>query len=206
MKIVTSWDDACKHDLKVVELLEKYNLPGIFYWPCNLARAKNVGRIQEFLTLNDCVEISKKFEVGSHTVTHQYLPDLNVQQIKNEIVVSKKFWEKLIDKPVTSFCYPRGRNNGMIRLLVKGAGYTDARTTIVGCTQPSQDPFLTTTSVHIGIDRVEYKGKCWEDFARDMLKRAREEDSIFHIFGHSWEIEKEKDWQALEDLFKEMKS
>jgi len=74
---------------------------------------------------------------------------------------------------------------------------------IIGCKS-----FLIPTAVHISIDRIEYKGKCWEDFARDMLKRAREEDSIFRLFGNSWEIEKEKekDWQALEDLFKEMKT
>lgn len=61
--------------------------------------------------------------------------------------------------------------------------------------------------MHVGVDRVEYKGKCWEDFARDILDRARKEDnSIFHVFGHSWEIEKNNDWQALEDFFKELKS
>lgn len=207
MKIITSWDDGCKHDFKIVELLEKHELPGIFYWPCNLSRSANLGKVKEFLTLNDCIEISKKFDVGSHTMTHQYLTELTtIKQITNEIVESKAFWEKVLDKTITSFCYPRGRNNSMIRLLVKGAGYKNARTTIVGCTQPSIDPFKETTSVHVGVDRVEYKGKCWEDFARDMLQKAREEEnSIFHIFGHSWEIEREKDWKALDNLFKEMK-
>jgi len=207
MKIVTSWDDGCKHDFKIVELLEKHELPGIFYWPCNLAKSKNVGKVKEFLTLNDCIEIAKKFDVGSHTVSHQYLTDLNVKQARNEIFESKKFWEDVLKREITSFCYPRGRNNGLIRVLVKNAGYKDARTTIVGCTQKSTDPILTNTTVHVGIDRVEYKGKCWEMYAREMLEKARkEENSIFHIFGHSWELEKEKDWKALDELFKELKS
>ena len=207
MKIVTSWDDACKHDLKLAELLEKYELPAIFYWQSNLEKAHNIGKVKEFLTIDDCIAISKKFEVGSHTVTHQYLTDLNTKQARNEIFISKQIWEGILGKPVTSFCYPRGRQNSIIRMLVKNAGYTDARTTVVGWTHKSTDAILTNTSVHVGVDRVEYKGKCWEDFAREILDRARkEDDSIFHVFGHSWEIERENDWQALDDFFKELKS
>lgn len=207
MKIVTSWDDGCKHDWKVVELLEKHNLPGIFYWPCNLEKSCNVGRVKEFLSIKDCIEISKKFDVGSHTVTHQYLTDINTKQARNEVFLSKEIWENILGKPVTSFCYPRGKTNKIVNMLVKNAGYTDARTTVVGWTQKGNDPFLTNTSVHVGVDRVEYKSKCWEDFAREMLEKARaKEDSIFHLFGHSWEIEKNNDWQALDDLFKELKA
>lgn len=207
MKIVTSWDDACKHDLKLAELLEKYELPAIFYWQSNLEKAHNIGKVKEFLTMDDCIAISKKFEVGSHTVTHQYLTDLNIKQARNEIFISKQIWEGILGRPITSFCYPRGRQNSIIRMLVKNAGYTDARTTVVGWTHKSTDAILTNTSVHVGVDRVEYKGKCWEDFAREILDRARkEDDSIFHVFGHSWEIERENDWQALDDFFKELKS
>lgn len=207
MKIVTSWDDGCKHDWKVVELLEKHNLPGIFYWPCNLEKSCNVGKVKEFLSINDCIEISKKFDVGSHTVTHQYLTDITTQQARNEVFISKQIWEDILQKPITSFCYPRGRQNGIIRMLVKNAGYKEARTTIVGWIEKSTDPVLTNTTVHAGVDRVEYKGKCWETFAREMLEKARtKENSIFHLFGHSWEIEKNNDWQALDDLFKELKT
>lgn len=207
MKIVTSWDDACKHDLRLAELLEKHELPATFYWQTNLEKAHNVGKVKEFLTMEDCIEISKKFEVGSHTVTHQYLTELNVKQARNEVFISKQIWESVLGRPITSFCYPRGRQNSIVRMLVKNAGYTNARTTVVGWLEKSTDPILTNTTVHVGMDRVEYKGKNWEDYARDMLVKARAKDnSIFHVFGHSWEIERNNDWQALDDFFKELKA
>lgn len=203
MKILTSWDDASHEDLKIAELLKKYNLPGIFYWPVNLEKSKNMKRVKKWLSLAECKEIAQSFEVGSHTITHQWLSELNTKQARNEIFDSRKFWQDQTGQEINTFCYPRNKQNTIVRMLVKNAGYTSARTTIVGHLDPGQDLFQTPTTVHVGVDRVEYKDKSWEIFAREMLEKA-DENSIYHLFGHGWEIEASNDWKHLETLFKEL--
>jgi hypothetical protein len=59
-------------------------------------------------------------------------------------------------------------------MLVKNAGYENARTTVVGHLNPGTDPFAQPTTLHVGIDRIEYKQICWEMYARQMMKKADE--------------------------------
>lgn len=203
MKVIASWDDASFYDRKMADLMKKYNVKTVFYWPCNLDKSRNMNKCNKFLALNDCKELAKDFEVGSHTVTHNWLPDLNTQQARNEIFDSRKFWQDVTGQAVESFSYPRGRHNELVRILVKNAGYKEARTTIVGHLKPNDDPLQMHTTVHVGIDRKEYKDISWELFARKMIKEAKD-DSVYHLWGHSWEIELYKDWENLENLLKEL--
>lgn len=203
MKIVTSWDDGCVHDMRLAELLKKYDLKGTFYLPWDMEKGKNLSRVRKFLSKDQCKELSKDFEIGSHTVTHNFLTKIPLGAARNEVFDSKKLWEDLLGKPVTSFCYPRGYTNALVKMLVKNAGYENARTTVVGHLNPGTDPFAQPTTLHVGIDRIEYKQICWEMYARQMMKKA-DENSTFHLFGHSWEIDTFGDWGNLEDLFKEL--
>ena len=206
MKIIASFDDGASLDLKLADLLKKYEIPAVFYIPWdleNLKNLKNVKNISSFLTKPQCLELSKEFEIGSHTVTHNYLTRISIQMAQNEIFDSKKYWEDFLGRPVNKFCYPRGYSNPIVRMLVKNAGYQSARTTIIGHLRESSDPFQETTTLHVGIDRIEYKNISWELFADKMIAEATE-DSIFHIFGHSWEIENFKDWENVENLFKKL--
>ena len=114
-----------------------------------------------------------------------------------------ELWEDLLVRPVTSFCYPRGYTNALIKMLVKNAGYENARTTVVGHLKPGDDAFAQPTTLHVGIDRIEYKQICWEMFADKMIEQA-DENSTFHLFGHSWEIDTFGDWENLETLFKKL--
>jgi peptidoglycan/xylan/chitin deacetylase (PgdA/CDA1 family) len=190
LNLVTSWDDGRKQDMRLADLLRKYDLPAIFYIPVQ-TRELATYQIQE---------IAKDFEIGGHTVSHAHLNLVSLEDAKVEIEVSKKWLEDLIGKEVTSFCYPRGRYNNDVKKLVKEAGFKEARTTKVLYVD-SEDPFETRTSVHI-YNRNEYGDDGWMRVAIDMMHKAKEEGGIFHVWGHSWEIDKYDWWNALEELFK----
>lgn len=201
MKIVFSVDDGAASDFKMADLLKKYEIPGIFYWPYNLEKSSNMSRVKKFLTMEQCVELSKEFEVGSHTISHQFLTKISLQAARNEIFDSKKLWEDKLGREITKFCYPRGYTNTIVKAMTKNAGYKEARTTIVGHLKPANDLFAQPTTLHVGIDRIEYNNKSWELFGKEMLEKANE-DSLFHIFGHSWEIDLFNDWGNLEEFLK----
>ena len=67
------------------------------------------------------------FEIGSHSMTHQYLPYKSYVNAWHEIARSKEELESLIGSNVQSFCYPYGAVNKYVKQLVKIAGYD------VGC-------------------------------------------------------------------------
>lgn len=195
--IILSFDDGTYTDLRLAELLLKYGLKAIFYIPSNCE-----------LSEEDIQWLDKKgMTIGGHTVNHyQDMKLLPYPELEFEIKENKKWLEEIIDKEVTSFCYPRGRFNEQVKEMVKEADYKEARTTKVLNLEIPKDKFEIATSVHITYPREEYRG-------RDQLWLAKWfVDGYFlktipycHLWGHSKEAEKFQLFERLEDLFKYIK-
>ena len=81
------------------------------------------------------------FEVGSHTVTHQDLSKINLDQARDEINGSKQALEGRLGEPVQFFSYPFGRYTTQIRELVREAGYQAACATATGFVDPTEDSY-----------------------------------------------------------------
>jgi len=205
MDVLASWDDGSTADLKMAELMARYNVPTIFYWPSMLGKAKNMAMTSSWLTEKDCKEIASRFEIGSHSASHQAMSKMTIPQLGMEITDSRKHWQDLTWQEIKSFAYPKSSMNSLTKALIRGAGYESARTSIPGHLQPGDDPFAIQCTVQIGIDRIEYVDRCWEYFADDMLSKA-EPNSVFYIFGNSWDVEAYNDWDALESLLMKIKS
>lgn len=79
--------------------------------------------------------------IGSHTRSHAKLPELSVEQAREEIGASKKKLEDLFGVPILHFCYPYGFWNERVRDLVIEAGYRTATTTQFGLNDDATSPF-----------------------------------------------------------------
>lgn len=200
MRVELSFDDGCVLDLKLVELLAKYNLRATFYVPVMWESVATLKGWQP-LTKNDLLQISNHHEIGSHSITHPLLTQIPYAVAHYEIVESRGMLEGLIKKPVTKFAYPRGYATDQIRGVARKI-YSSARSTLVGNTDPPEDPIWENTSVHIGCPRTEYDRQHWFDYAMKHLDYAkRKKNGYFHAFGHSHEINKYNAWDATERLF-----
>ena len=60
-------------------------------------------------------------EMGAHTVSHPELPGLDDAVLRREIRDSKDAIEQRLGRPVTSFCYPRGRFDDRVEREVDAA-------------------------------------------------------------------------------------
>lgn len=79
------------------------------------------------LTSKQIVELHRSgFEIGSHTLTHPRLTELQAERVREELAQSRKLLEKIIGSRVSSFCYPQGFYNREIMQLVREAGYSAA--------------------------------------------------------------------------------
>jgi peptidoglycan/xylan/chitin deacetylase (PgdA/CDA1 family) len=201
LKVIASWDDGTTADLKMAELMLKYDIPTIFYWPSYISRGNELAMTSSWLSEKQCKEIASQFEIGSHSVSDVSMKKMQISQISREINDSKKHWQDVTGQPINSFAYPKNSMNSLMKALLKGAGYTSARANFIGFLNSGDDPFESKCTVQIGMDRIDYNNKCWELFAEEMIAKANE-NSIFHIFGNPWDIETFGDWENLENLLK----
>lgn len=99
-------------------------------------------------------------EIGSHTVTHPQLPDMDPGDARREVADSKRHLEDLLGTPITSFAYPKGRVDGRVRQYVHDAGYRQAVSARRAFVEPPVDALV--------LPRLAIK-----DYIRLILRRRR---------------------------------
>lgn len=80
-------------------------------------------------------------EVGSHTLDHVRLSEMQAEEARRQIVESKDVLEQALGAPVTAFCYPYGDHGPEHRLMAREAGYDNATLTQRGLARVSDDSF-----------------------------------------------------------------
>lgn len=205
--VTTSWDDGHKLDMKLAELLRKYNLAGTFY----ISPEDREIAPQDRLSEGEIKHLAEDFEIGVHTMTHPRLTEIDDISAENEIVQSKKYLEKIIGKEVRSFCYPAGFYNERHKAMVKRAGFSLART-VDRFAHEVSDPFALLTTIHAyrhwsdvvpifrhaGIVRFSKQYLNWDELAISLFNEIVSSGGVFHLWGHSCEIEAQGDWKRLE--------
>ena len=184
-----SFDDGSIFDKKIAQLLEKYGFTGTFYIPSNCDLSPKIIK-----------QISINHYIGGHTETHPMdMKLLSCGDLTVEVRNNKKWLEEITGHNINSFCYPRGRYNDNVIAILKEEGFIEARTTQVLRTTLPEDPFRRDTTIHV-FQRSEYNGMAWQNVARSMFKQAKENDGYFHLWGHGWEINRDKNWEKFEKL------
>ena len=215
--VTTSWDDGHPCDLKVAELLRARGLPGTFYFPfighhggCTLERAQ----------LRSLA--SEGFEVGGHGMSHNILPPLRSKEIAREVGICRNRLEDILGKQVRMFCYPKGRFNAAVIRHVKDAGYEGARTTRMLRQRLDFAPFQMPTSLLAYPNKRKIYAKnllkvwyvqglldyatrfirleSWVSMGKMLFDQVLKEGGVWHLYGHSWEIEEMCLWDELKQM------
>ncbi len=202
-KIITSWDDGHPLDLKVADVLSKYNIGGIFYIPIFNSQ-------REVMNKRDLRELSSRFEIGGHTLNHTNLTLVDDKTAFREISEGKKQLEDIIGKKVTKFSYPWGKFNNSIIDLVKKAGYKEARIARIfnlnNDTNLENNKYTVSPNFHIYPHKILtliahcIKNRDIKSLSRlpliyredklEMLEKSSNyfNNSTMHVWGHSWEL------------------
>lgn len=86
-------------------------------------------------------------DIGSHAVTHRWLPHLDAADVESELTESRAALRDLLGREVESFAYPMGGWNPEIRQAARRAGYRIAVGTERGRNGPGQDPLSLRRSI-----------------------------------------------------------
>jgi peptidoglycan/xylan/chitin deacetylase (PgdA/CDA1 family) len=99
------------------------------------------------------LDVIPGMSVGSHTANHLLLPALTRDVKNREIIESKRSLEKLLDREVTSLCYPYGRADSETVVAARDAGYQYAvRTGNASATSRSDALAIPRIAVRAGDD------------------------------------------------------
>jgi len=222
MRIVTtSWDDGDSIDLRVAELLSARKLPGTFYIPVK-GHVKSRHRYQRMSSTEMRELDSQGFEIGGHGISHPNLAACDEKQLTVEVQTCKRRLEDVLGERISMFAYPRGRHNKKVIASLKQAGFSGARTTAMMAHELDFDPYRMPTSVHVfPHSRIDYLrnlarvwnirrtwvyathlryGNNWVEFAKRIFDSVLADGGLWHLFGHSWEIEELQLWDGLTEV------
>lgn len=219
--INTSWDDGHPLDLRLAQMLADNDLAATFYIPRKSQK--------ETLSAEQIRELSARFEIGAHTMNHVYLDSCPPEQARQEISDSKKWVEDVTGKPCTMFCPPAGKFTRLHLRMIEEAGFAGARTVeLFSTTLPRRLGRLRVmptsiqahshgTSAYLrNIARrramanlwlyIRYGASGdWTAAARHLVDHCSQRGGVFHLWGHSWEIDRHEQWRRLESVFRYLK-
>ena len=205
VRVTTSWDDGDVHDLRLAESMDRYGIKGTFYIPGNTA-----------LRPQDLRDLASRHELGAHTLSHSRVDLLPRAEAKREIEAGKAWLEDRIGEAVQTFCYPWGEWSDEAVALVREAGFRYARTVDRFRFRLADEPLLNGTSCQTYPKKkdlfrfLRMKGgnplalrylTDWGYFAREMFFAARQRGGIFHLWGHSWNVDAAGHWDQLDAFF-----
>jgi len=159
---------------------------------------------------------------GGFEIGHNVLTELSPKDRVRELRICKSGLEDTLGEPVQMLCYPKGRfNRGVIR-HVKEAGYIGARTTRMLRQGLDFDPFQMPTSLQAYPNLGKMYAKnlikarnirglfdyvtqlvcldSWVSMGKILFDRVLKEGGVWHLFGHSWQIEEMGLWDDLKEI------
>jgi peptidoglycan-N-acetylglucosamine deacetylase len=120
------------------------------------------------------------------------------------------------------FSYPKGKYNAKVIKQVKEAGYKGARTSHMLRQRMDFDPFLMPTSLLANAALIKLyvknlvKGRNarglldyltrfirrdgWVSIGKALFDQVLKEDGVWHLYGHSWEIEELGLWDEVRQM------
>ncbi len=174
-------------------------------------------------------ELSQSFEIGAHTIDHLALTTLSPDEAESQIVDSKHWIEDVTGKRCQMFCPPLGKFNADHHRMIREAGFVGYRTVEMLSTDRPRDShglkvLPTTLQAHphdrwplvknalkrrsIGslMRSLGHRGgPSWPDNVGPLMNRTVKSGGVFHVWGHSWEIEENGQWQNLDECFRRIR-
>lgn len=139
VKVAQCWDDGVLNDLRLVELLRKYNAKATF----NLNPAlheksrRKVDGTYKFkgiydagkLSLDELTDVYEGFQVASHTMHHKNAGQVPDDEFMADAIDARSYLEDRFQRECRGFAWPCGRYTPETMKRMHEAGFAYGRTT-----------------------------------------------------------------------------
>jgi len=193
MKIVQCWDDGVVADIRLCEILRKYQAKASFNLNAGLHQQHRSHGWQyqhtwvERLAQNELRQVYEGFTIANHSLTHPDLTHLSHPELDQQIWDNRHRLQDWFDQPVSGFAYPFGGWNEHIIHRLQVSGHIYARTTLnEPWTFPPANPFTFNPTCHFMDEQF------WDHF------NSAKSTGLFYFWGHSYEMVEEQHWRQFE--------
>ena len=211
MKILTfSYDDGITQDIRLAELFHKYGMKATFNVNSGLlGKEREITRNgvtfrHDKVKPEDVKYIYEGHEIAAHSLTHPHLNDLeDDNEIIRQVEEDRLALSELCGYEVVGFAYPGGGvnyNSHVADVIRANTGVRYARTTVASDNFDKQENlFEFKPTIHHYPDWDKVFATC-EKF----LALPADEDALFYVWGHSYELDIAKDWDRFEEFLQMM--
>lgn len=195
-----TYDDGVLQDVRFVELLNKYNLKGTFNLNSLLMKNEfqwthNCGLEVKRLKVDDVVVLYKGHEVASHTKSHPFMEELSKEEILHELSEDKANLEEIFGYEIKGFAVPFHYYSELIAECVKECGFEYGRISEESLSfVPQNDYYNWRATIFHSIDKLD-------NMIKDFIE-TNQELGLFQIVGHSYDLDVDKRWEHMENIFK----
>ncbi|HEY7095800.1 MAG TPA: polysaccharide deacetylase family protein [Terriglobales bacterium] len=135
--VTITFDDGCETDvLAAAPLLRDYGFSATFYITTGYVGTTG------YLTRDQVRALAgSNCEIGCHSFTHPYLPDLRDADMLREIAGAKEALQQICGKSVDHFSCPGGRWSPKVAEMARESGYRSVATSRAGKNFTTTNPF-----------------------------------------------------------------
>lgn len=197
-----SYDDGVVQDRRLVSLLNRYGLKGTFNLGYGVlgfqGNAEMNGRTVDISKVlpEEVPMVYAGHEVAGHGLLHSALNRIGTPAAMWEIIEDKRCLERRLGKLVRSFAYPFGAYDDSVKLLLRLAGYKNARTVISSgkFDLPSDLLAWEPTCHHSDSNLMELA----EAFCAN--ENPFSDGQLFYLWGHAYEFDADDNWSVIEEF------
>ena len=194
-------------------ILAKKNIKATFYIPIKNSSGHPTLNSKEIKWLSQ----HPNFEIGGHTYNHINLTTVSLRKAKEEMRMGKEVLEEIIGKKVTRFAWPWGAYGKRLLRTARELGFTDCRSALtLNFNTPDTSKFLWHPNMCIyphprhrgiihSITRLDFyslfmRMKYFNKNYLQLIQVFKETKKPYHLWFHSWEIDKLDLWGIIRDL------
>ena len=205
IKVAQCWDDGVATDIRLIEILHKYNAKATFNlcpgtlaeetvkpfwtdpvlhtgWSHNGFRGGAVGK-------KDLKAVYSGFQVASHCWKHETAGWVSDEEFIKAATDARSFLEDVFQQECRGFAWPNGKHTPETERLLAEAGFRYGRTTAnLADVTSNENPLALASSCHF------HNWQFWKIF------EEAKKTGVFYFWGHSYEMmDSPGMWQQLED-------
>ena len=210
-KAVTfSYDDGVPQDKRLAELFSKYNMKGTFNFNCEFMRGENFTKeqIKEYF-------LSKGHEIAVHGANHRANGNMRPIEGIRDVLDCRLELEAKCDSIIRGMAYP----DSGITLMGNFGTYEMVKQYLIELDIAysrtlggDNNSFMLPADFHSWMPTAHHNNPRIMEFIDEFLKldistktyHARRVPRLMYIWGHSYEFDRNDNWDHMEDICKKL--
>lgn len=208
--VTLSYDDGCAEDVRFVETITKYGLKCTFNFNSIALRSKNLPDelVKELI-------LDKGHEVAVHGALHRANGLISCQDGIKDVLDCRLELESRFGRIIRGMAYPdtgitkfhNGTTYEMVKSYLTELGIAYARTLggdNNGFYLPSDWHAWMPSCRHANPDTLKYIDEFLKINLEPWVYSAVRQPRLFYMWGHSYEFERENNWELLDQICKKL--